>query len=128
MLSHSSNFYSQSSYCLSRSAIGHFSSTIVRNFNPFRWSALYTSFGPFRRSTLYTSFRPFRRSTLHTRFGPFCWSTLYTSFGPFCWSTLYTSCGPFCSIIVAFPCTVMFLLLNNPSHTSVAVAGSMSND
>ena len=32
------------------------------------------------------------------------------------------------SIIVAFPCTVMFLLLKFPSHISVAVAGSLLND
>ena len=67
-------------FCKSHCVIGHFSSTIVINYNDFRCSTLYSSF------------------------------------------------GLVCSIIVAFPCTVMLLLLKIPSHTSIAVAGSKLND
>ena len=55
-------------------------------------------------------------------------STIAINPNAFRCSILYTSFRPVCFIIVAFPCTVRFLLLKFPSHTSVTVAGSTLND
>ena len=55
-------------------------------------------------------------------------STIAINSNAFRCSALYTSFGPVCCIIVAFPRTVMFLLLKLPSHTSASVTGSMLND
>ena len=129
MLSHTSSFYSPSRCaigyfssnqytvsCPSRCAIGYFSSNQYTVSCPSRCAIGYFS------SNQYTVSCPSRCAIGHFS------STIVINSNAFRCSTLYTRLGPVCFIIVAFPCAVMFLLLTIPSHTSVAVAGSMLND